>query len=77
MGRGRRARRGGLRRLLGLDTVHHRQILAREALVVFAGFVQEHAVAVVALLAAEICRTILGRPVLGPVGGEHAGGKAS
>lgn len=77
MGRRRRARRGRLRRLLRLDTIHHRQILAREALVVFAGFVQEHAVAVIALLAAKVGRTILGRPVLRPAEGEHAGLEAS
>ena len=54
MSRWRRPRGGRLRRLLRLDRIHHGQILSREALVVLPGFVQEHAVAVIALLATEV-----------------------
>ena len=71
MGRRCRPRGGRLRRLLRLDRVHHGQILSREALVVLPRFVQEHAVAVVALLATEVRGAVLGGAVLRPVVGKH------
>lgn len=57
-------RSGRLGGLLRLDRVHHGQILACEAVIIFARFVEEHAVAVVALLAAEICGAVFGRAIL-------------
>ena len=71
MSRWRRPRGGRLRRLLRLDRIHHGQILSREALVVLPGFVQEHAVAVIALLATEVRGAVFGGAVLRPVVGQH------
>lgn len=71
MGRRCRPRGGRLRRLLRLDGIHHGQILSREALVVLPRFVQEHAVAVIALLATEVRGAVFGGAVLRPVVGKH------
>lgn len=76
MGRWCGTRGGRLRRLLCLDRVHHGQILAREAVVVFARLVQEHAVAVVALLATEVGGAVLGCAVLRPVVGKHGSSRS-
>jgi hypothetical protein len=54
-----------LRGLLRLYGIHHGKVLSREAVIVLARLVKEHAVAVVALLATQVCGTILSGAVLG------------